>query len=1150
MSRPLFQYSSSQLEDYFVQSKDDLSKINILLDELEFRKTPLSKKLKLKVEQFINARTPVIPTNDQAVVAIRASNTTSLAPSFKDRPLPSKFTLIQEQPPLSERPSPYRPELSEDLSLEVSPSDPLVKYYRIALNELIGEMKRKKRGIKQYSLEDGALIGTEGGGNLYQFTFVEESNLFEGANVELLVGGIPVPGNVIGISQGKIIISVRDDYGPTISTCILRIDNTALIKALHDRLEKIEKGEVSSFRSEQATRVIRNEGDFVAKAEIPHQKAKEFSLNEEQEDFIKTALSNEITWLWGPPGTGKTQTLQALTQLLFEQDKRTLVCSNTNQAVDQVLLKLCKVLDQKSDRALEDGKIVRLGRIDHQDLSAYADKITIEGIVIRKSQHLQEQKTLVEEQLQKIILETKWAEETLRLFEAIDSAEKEFQGRRNEFDSVDKKLKEARNDSTIAASKRRKLEEEYQEWMDAGALRRVVMRKESVIATAITKATRHQESLKSKVAELEIEYSAYSEWFEQNQGLLEEARQSVHGRDRQEASNKVKESEDKKKPLREELSKITAELEKIQETVLKDARIVGATITRTYLRPKDFTEFDVVIIDEASMILLPAVFHAAGIAKEKVVIAGDFRQLPPILQTEQKALFEALGRDVFEVAGITNDVEGKKHQPRLIQLKKQYRMHRDIGIHVSEHFYNGTLTHEQLEKELDIKEPLKSRLTIIDTSAVHPFCNRNLFSSRYNLMHALIVRNVVFHLRDSGFNDSIGICSPYSAQSKLLKDVLKTRGLAENVRASTVHGFQGDEREIMVLDLVDSIGERNVGVFLQANRLSDDGAKLLNVALSRAKQSIIIVGNLTFLDERLPSDSYLRRLLFQFQKNGKIVDARQILPLLPITQDLDLETLPDIQIDSRKTGLFGGSDFERLFRLDLEKCSESVVIYSGFITSTRVAQLGDLLRKKLQAGIKVRCVTRPPKKNGNIPEENGREALNALEQMGVAIDLRSEIHEKVVIIDRKISWFGSLNILSSSFKSSELMARVDDPILTEHLASLLSIRRKTSSDAKVDITSAENPRCPECGAWSVFIRGKKGPFFECERDRDEWTQSFDAISRPTTSNASLPKSINESDHSGQPCPICSSPVKKRNGRYGAFYSCSKYPKCKGILKVG
>jgi superfamily I DNA and/or RNA helicase len=224
----------------------------------------------------------------------------------------------------------------------------------------------------------------------------------------------------------------------------------------------------------------------------------------------------------------------------------------------------------------------------------------------------------------------------------------------------------------------------------------------------------------------------------------------------------------------------------------------------------------------------------------------------------------------------------------------QYRMDEALCRPISAAFYKGRLQTATDRKAVpnSLPEPFSQRLTIIDTSRIWPFASRNVFQSRFNLMHALTIRNVVLHLRDANVinNDdgrgTIGLCTPYAAQAKLLREVLKSYGLERTIRASTAHGFQGDERLVLVLDFVDSIGERNAGVFLQANQLDDVGAKLQNVAFSRAKEAIIIVANLTFLDAKLPGDAILRGLLHDIQRAGRIIDVRDVLALRPVFEDI------------------------------------------------------------------------------------------------------------------------------------------------------------------------------------------------------------------------------------------------------------------------
>jgi superfamily I DNA and/or RNA helicase len=97
----------------------------------------------------------------------------------------------------------------------------------------------------------------------------------------------------------------------------------------------------------------------------------------------------------------------------------------------------------------------------------------------------------------------------------------------------------------------------------------------------------------------------------------------------------------------------------------------------------------VVIVDEASMVMLPAIYYASGLAKEKVIVSGDFRQLSPIVPTEQIAIQEEIGSDVFQTAGITEAVKAQRTPKRTVMLTDQYRMNDTICRLISDRMYSG-----------------------------------------------------------------------------------------------------------------------------------------------------------------------------------------------------------------------------------------------------------------------------------------------------------------------------------------------------------------------------------------------------------------------------------------------------------------------------
>jgi superfamily I DNA and/or RNA helicase len=115
--------------------------------------------------------------------------------------------------------------------------------------------------------------------------------------------------------------------------------------------------------------------------------------------------------------------------------------------------------------------------------------------------------------------------------------------------------------------------------------------------------------------------------------------------------------------------------------------------------------------------------------------------------------------------------------------------------------------------------PFNNALTIIDTSELWPFESVTAFRSRFNLMHALLARNLAWHLNERGYINGekkrLGICTPYAAQAKLIQKLLEGEGLDDLITAGTVHRYQGDECNMMVLEIPESHGGAwNVGQFV------------------------------------------------------------------------------------------------------------------------------------------------------------------------------------------------------------------------------------------------------------------------------------------------------------------------------------------------
>jgi phosphatidylserine/phosphatidylglycerophosphate/cardiolipin synthase-like enzyme len=141
------------------------------------------------------------------------------------------------------------------------------------------------------------------------------------------------------------------------------------------------------------------------------------------------------------------------------------------------------------------------------------------------------------------------------------------------------------------------------------------------------------------------------------------------------------------------------------------------------------------------------------------------------------------------------------------------------------------------------------------------------------------------------------------------------------------------------------------------------------------------------------------------------------------------------------SSLFDEKTFYKQFDRDLRDAKSEVVIESPFITTLRMNKLASILKKLVDRGIKVYVITRDPKEHQPPYIEQSEIEIRHFEQIGVQVLIcLGNHHRKLAIIDRRILWEGSLNILSQ-IKSREIMRRIDDKKSAEEMFSFLKLEK-------------------------------------------------------------------------------------------------------------
>lgn len=289
---------------------------------------------------------------------------------------------------------------------------------------------------------------------------------------------------------------------------------------------------------------------------------------------------------------------------------------------------------------------------------------------------------------------------------------------------------------------------------------------------------------------------------------------------------------------------------RIRSSLFGEARVIASTLTGAANRVLEGEKYSTLFIDEAAQALEAACWIAIR-KVGRVILAGDHCQLPPTVKSIM-ALKGGLGKTLME-----RIVENKPETVTL--LKMQYRMNEQIMKFSSEWFYHGmvesapTVSHRGI---LDYDTPMMW-IDTAECDGKEEFVGENF--GRINRAEAeLTLQTLQQYLEKIGkqriLEESIdvGIISPYRAQVQLLRKELRKREFFRPYRhlltVNTVDGFQGQERDIILISLVRSNDGGDIGFLRDLRRM--------NVAITRARMKLIILGS----SETMTSHPFYKKL--------------------------------------------------------------------------------------------------------------------------------------------------------------------------------------------------------------------------------------------------------------------------------------------------
>ncbi|EGJ6382285.1 ATP-binding protein, partial [Escherichia coli] len=445
---------------------------------------------------------------------------------------------------------------------------------------------------------------------------------------------------------------------------------------------------------------------------------------------------------------------------------------------------------------------------------------------------------------------------------------------------------------------------------------------------------------------------------------------------------------------------------------------------------------DLLIVDEAGQVL-PEVAAASFALAKKALVIGDTEQLPPIWSiapaidvgnmlaekilsgstqeeiTEKYTAIADLGKSaasgsVMKIAQFASRYQYDPELARGMYLYEHRRCYDNIIGYCNTLCYHGKLLPKRGREESNLM-PAMGYLHIDGKGELASS------GSRYNLLEAETIavwlaenqQNIEAHYGKS-LHEVVGIVTPFSAQVSTIKQALGKQGIStganeKSLTVGTVHSLQGAERAIVIFSPVYSKHED--GGFI------DSDNSMLNVAVSRAKDSFLVFGDMDLFEVQPASSprGLLAKYLFESEKNALSFDYKE---------RKDLKTS-----GTKIYTLHGVEQHDNFLNQTFENTSKHITIVSPWLTWQRLEQTGflDSMIAACSRGINVTIVTdRSYNTEHNDFEkrkekqQNFKAALEKLNALGIATKLVNRVHSKIVIGDDGLLCVGSFNWFSAT----------------------------------------------------------------------------------------------------------------------------------------
>jgi len=662
---------------------------------------------------------------------------------------------------------------------------------------------QNSQNVRQILISNGTLKGSLGDSFRYRFDLPDEFRSPPDTPIELYVGSnsAPITGTIIRCEPDNFIEIVLEQFqGDFISEAkmVSRLD--FIWKAAEKRLTEVGEHHNLEILKEFLKPVQNTCYDNSLEEDWGNNQP-----DREQRSAILSSLGQKIAFVYGPPGTGKSLTIGWLVKELIRRDEKVLIASHTNIAVDNALQQACET--KEGARLRSNGDIIRLGE-PNEDL----DDLRIQNVIRKKSEGLQDEQSRLKIELAGFQSNLNSYQEQITILEKFQNAHGNRKKLFLELEKNESRIKQVVSQQKKANARLATLEKQLQSRDILDLLFRVIRRiQANDVRNVLAGINSKLKSLSTHKKSLQEKMDSIGELLRQNNVSIDS---EVYSNELSQLREKETQVNSAIINLNSQIDAIQEKLDEIAKTIYSQVKIIGVTLSKLAIdsgllnfHPDNF------IIDELSTSPFPLVLVALMTPSKRAILFGDPKQLPPISLSDTQCAKLFLQRDTYEII--------PRHSAVSTKLTVQRRMPESIVEFVNSAIYERELiTDPDIAKERnsEIQDGNKSpfanppfkdhQVIFVDTSSINPWCARDANGSKYNLYAAHIISEIISQEignKPEWKEKRVGIICPYRAQKQLIKKLCQARlginQLPEYLDVHTVDAFQGEQRDIIILDL-------------------------------------------------------------------------------------------------------------------------------------------------------------------------------------------------------------------------------------------------------------------------------------------------------------------------------------------------------------